>query len=242
MSQASPPFGGWESYAGSDLVVLTIVLGAIALMLAVAGVQLKRPIPVPQTGDVAGIFLIVIWLLSIATFAVAVFAYGWQMKQMGLTAGVRPAAVRVGTFISAPIAFLIILFLTREHGWRAALASAFFGMCAAPMFFELPFDLIVMAHTSPPVPPHPAAYRALFFLPLFTVQIATFSLLTLLPTVKITRWALFALAGMFAVFTVWATASGFAFPNAPLPLACNIAAKILGVAAGVLLFVGREPA
>jgi hypothetical protein len=239
MTHANPPFGGWEPYAGSDLVVLTIVLGASALMLGVAAAQLKRPIPVPQTGDVAGVFLIAIWVLSIAAFAVAIAVYLGQMKQVNLSGTL--ATVQVGTFFYAPAAFLVIFYLTREHGWRAALASAFFGMFAAPMFFELPFDLIVMTRTFPPIPPNPALYRALYFLPLFIVQVSTFSLLTLLPSVKITRWTLFALTGMFAVFTVWAAASGFAFPNTPLPLACNVAAKILSFAAGVLLFFGRDP-
>ena len=234
----APPFGGWESYSGSDAVVLTIVMAAFALMLAVAGAQLKRPIAVPQTGDIAGLFLIAVWLLSIAAFVVSIIAYLAQMKAAGLTG--TPARVQVGTFFYAPVAFVVIFLLTRAHGWRAALASAFFGMCAAPMFFELPFDLIVIAHTYPPIPPDPTLYRALYFLPLFIVEISTFALLTLLPTVRITRWFLLALAGQFAVFTVWA-ATGFAFPDSPLPLGLNIASKILSFLAGIALFVGPDP-
>ena len=46
------------------------------------------------------------------------------------------------------------------------------------MVFELPFDLIVMARTFPPIPPNPALYRVLFFAPLFAIEITTLALLT----------------------------------------------------------------
>jgi hypothetical protein len=38
----------------------------------------------------------------------------------------------------------VILYLTRRWGWKVALASAVIGTAAAPMIFELPFDLIVI--------------------------------------------------------------------------------------------------
>jgi hypothetical protein len=77
-------------------------------------------------------------------------------------------------------------------------ASAVIGTAAAPMFFELPFDLIVMARTNPPIPTHPMLYRQLFFLPLFLVELSTTSLLTLLPSMRVTACACYAVAGMFA--------------------------------------------
>ena len=104
------------------------------------------------------------------------------------------------------------------------------------MLFEAPFDLIVMGRTNPVIPPNPALYRALFFLPLFLVELSTVSLLALLPSFRITRASLVALAVMFAVFALWA-AFGFAYPNGPLPLALNVVSKMLCFAAAVLFFV-----
>jgi hypothetical protein len=134
---------------------------------------------------------------------------------------------------------LVILCLTRRWGWKVALASAVIGTAAAPMIFEFPFDLIVMARTNLPIPTHPILYRQLFFLPLFLVQLSTMSLLTLLPSMRVTAYSSYAVAAMFMVFAVWA-ALGFAFPAEPLPLALNVISKILCFVTAIMLFVWRE--
>jgi hypothetical protein len=82
-------------------------------------------------------------------------------------------------------------------------------------------------------------YRQLYFLPLFLAQFSTMSLLTLLPSMRVTAYASYAVAGMFVVFAVWA-APGFAFPAEPLPLALNVISKILCFVAAIMLFVWRE--
>jgi len=82
------------------------------------------------------------------------------------------------------------------------------------------------------------AYRLLFFLPLFLVEVSTVSLLTLLPSMRVTAYAAYAVAGMFAGFAVWA-AFGFAFPTEPLPLALNVISKSLCFIAAIMLFVWR---
>jgi hypothetical protein len=146
--------------------------------------------------------------------------------------------VRVGTFVDAPVTFFIVLYLTRRWGWKTALASAVVGTAAAPMIFELPFDLIVMTRTNPELPTHPMLYRQLFFLPLFLAELSTLSLLTLLPSMRVTAYAAYAVAGMFAVFAVWA-AFGFSFPAEPLPLALNVISKILCFVAAIMLFVWK---
>ncbi len=81
-------------------------------------------------------------------------------------------------------------------------------------------------------------YRQLFFLPLFLVEFSTVALLTLLPSMRVTAYASYAVAAMFVVFAVWA-AFGFAFPAEPLPLALNVISKILCFVAVILLFVWR---
>jgi hypothetical protein len=73
------------------------------------------------------------------------------------------------------------------------------------------------------------------------VEFSTVSLLTLLPSMRVTAYACYAVAGMFVVFAVWA-AFGFAFPAEPLPLALNVMSKILCFVAAIMLFVWRPDA
>ena len=109
------------------------------------------------------------------------------------------------------------------------------------MIFELPFDLIVMARTYPPIPPDPALYRALFFVPLFLIEITTLLLLRLSPMVRLTRATFFSFALMLGVFAVWAL-SGSGYPSAPPLTALNIASKILAFVTALTLFLPQRPA
>ena len=236
--EAPPPYSTahWVSYGGGEAILLAIALLVVASGFAYAGRRLRTPLEITRPGGTAAGFMIAIWLLAIYTSIVATFVYGLQVKQAypGFTA----ARVRVGTFVDALVTFFVILYLTRRWGWKVALASAVIGTAAAPMIFEFPFDLIVMTRTNPPLPTHPMLYRQLFFLPLFLIQFSTISLLTLLPSMRVTAYASYAVAGMFAVFAVWA-AFGFAFPAEPLPLALNVFSKILCFVAAIMLFVWR---
>jgi len=90
-----------------------------------------------------------------------------------------------------------------------------------------------MTRTNPRLPTYPMLYRQMFFLPLFLVGFSTVSLLTLLPSVRVTAHAAYAVVGVFAV---WA-AFGFAFPAKPLPLVLNAISKILCFVAAIMLFV-----
>lgn len=135
--------------------------------------------------------------------------------------------------------FVVILHLTRRWGWKIAMASAVTGVAAALMIFEFPFDLIIMTRINPPLSAHPMLYRQLYFLPLFLVQFSTLSLLTLLPSMRVTAYAAYAAAGMFVVFAGWAVL-GFAFPAEPLPLMLNVIAKILCFVTAIMLFVWKE--
>jgi hypothetical protein len=236
---APPPYApaSWVSYGGGGAILLAIVLLVVASGFAYAGKRLRAPLEITRPGGIAAGFMIAIWLLVIYNVLVATFVYGLQVKQA--YPGFVAPRVRVGTFLDAPVTFLVILYLTRRWGWKVALASAVIGTAAAPMIFEFPFDLIIMARTNPPIPTHPILYRQLFFLPLFLVELSTISLLTLLPSVRVTAYSSYAVAGMFVVFAVWA-AFGFAFPAEPLPLALNVISKILCFVAAIMLFVWRE--
>ena len=224
----------WVSYGVGEGILLAIVLLAVAGGFAYAGKRLRTPLAVARPGRIAAGFMIAIWLIAIYDVVIATHVYGLQVREA--YPAFLAARVRVGTFVYAAVTFFVILYLTRRWGWKIALASAFIGTAAAPMLFELPFDLIVMARTNPPLPGHPMLYRQLFFLPLFLVELTTIVLLTLLPSMRVTAYACYAVAGMFLVFAVWA-AFGFAFPATPLPFTLNVISKILCFVAAIMLFV-----
>jgi hypothetical protein len=227
----------WESYSGVGAIVLAVVLLAVALGFAYAGTRLRAPLAVTRPGRTAAGFMIVVWLLAICTVLVDVHVYGLQVKA-AFPGGFAVPHVQVGTFVDAAVTFFVLLYVTRRWGWKVALASAVVGTSAAPMIFEFPFDLIVMTRTNPVIPPDPMLYRQLYFLPLFLVEFSTLSLLTLLPSMRVTAYAAYAVAAMVLVFAVWA-AFGFAYPVTPLPLACNVIAKILCFVAAIMLFAWR---
>jgi len=228
----------WVPYSGRESIILAIVLLIIAGVFAYAGKRLRPPIKITPPGRTAAGFMIAIWLLAIYTVNVVWLVYGLQLKQ-AYPNFVAPDLHRVGTFsVQAPATFIVILYLTRRWGWKIALASAVIGTAAALMIFEFPFDLIIMARSNPPIPAHPMLYRQLLYLPLFLAEFSTLSLLMLLPSMRVTAYAAYAVAGMFLLFAVWAF-FGFAFPAEPLPLALNVVSKILCFVAAIMLFVWR---
>ena len=105
------------------------------------------------------------------------------------------------------------------------------------MIFELPFDLIVMGRTHPPVPA--VQFTLLFFLPLFLWEFSSFALLTLSPLMKLSKYTLFSVAAMLYVFAVWAL-FGFPYPSRPIPFALNVISKILAFAAAITLFLPQR--
>jgi hypothetical protein len=236
-------YGTWVSYGGSARIWLAIVLLAVAGGLAYAGTRLPLPVGPARPGRVAVISMLVAWVLAIATFLVGVSVYVLQerhvMAHVAHTAPTDP--ITPVTLIGVGATFFIIL-ISSSQGPGTRLAGAVIGALAAPMVFELPFDLIIMARIYPPVPPDPALYRALFFLPLFLIEITTLSLLAFSALVKLRRPTFFSLALMFIVFAAWSLA-GFGYPSTPLLIALNAAAKILAFVVTLSLFLpSRAPA
>jgi hypothetical protein len=227
----------WSPYAGSNSIILAIILLIVTGGLMYLAFRFPHPIAVKRPGRFLGVALVVMWLLSVTTFLVAVIIYVLALYQQvdHFTAPVNP--ITPVTLTSGVVAFFVIGFLARRSGFWAAVGSAMVGTIAAPMIFELPFDLIVMWRTYPPAPE--VLFTLLFFLPLFLVELSSFALLTFSPVVKLSRYTLFLLAGMFLVFAVWAV-FGFAYPAAPLPIALNMISKLLAFATAVSLFLPPE--
>jgi hypothetical protein len=229
--------GNWSPYAGSGSILLAIGLFIITGVLLYLAMRLHRPILFKKPGKVLGISLVVMWFLSVIAFLVAVTIYVTVLSQQvgHITAAANP--ITPVTMTSAVLTFFIIVFLAQKSGPWVAIGSAIVGTIAAPMIFELPFDLIVMWRTYPPAPAIP--FTLLFFVPLFLVELLSFAMLTLSPLAKLSRSTLFLLAGMFLIFAVWAL-FGFAYPSAPIPIAFNMIAKVIAFAAVVSLFLTPE--
>lgn len=229
----------WIPYSGVQAFILAAVLLIIAGVLAYLGTRLRHPLAPRYPGIGLGILLIAIWILSLATLAVSIAAYVRILFQeygpfTGATNPITPV-----TTLSGVIAFIVISILTWRYGWRVALGSAMVGTIAAPMIFELPFDLIVMARVLPRPPAPTAQLTLLYFLPLFLWELASYSLLTLSPATRFSQRTLFALAAMFLVFGIWALA-GFSYPSSPLPIALNAISKVLSFGVAITLFIPEK--
>jgi hypothetical protein len=227
----------WNPYTGSGSIILAVVLFIITAVLLFLAFRLRHPIGARRPGVFLGITLVVIWLLSVTTFLVALIVYVLALyRQIGPFTGQQDPITPV-TMLSGLVTFFVIAYLTRKSGFWVAFGSAIVGTIAAPMIFELPFDLIVMGRTNPPTPE--VLYTLLFFLPLFLVELSSFAMLTLSPVMKLSRSTLFLLASMFFVFAVWALI-GFAYPASPIPILMNVISKILAFATAISLFIPQE--
>jgi hypothetical protein len=180
------------------------------------GTRLRQPVRLPRPGETATGIMVMAWVLAIVAFLACATQYMSAMRQHHLLHRLPPHPITPVTDACSVVIFVTILIVARSHGWPVRLASAAVGAMAAPMIFEFPFDLIVMARTYPPIPPDPVMYRVLFFAPLFLVEFATLSFLTFAPMVRLTRATVFSFALMLAVFAAWAL-SGFAFPPHQAP-------------------------
>jgi hypothetical protein len=236
-------YGTWVSYGGDARIWLATGLLAVAGGATLAGIRLALPVWFTRPGPVGRVVTILTWVASIAAFLTCLTIYIRQyIHAYGLNAlKAAPKDPIAPITLTAALAVFIIIISRPSPGFGTRLASGVIGAMAAPMIFELPFDLIVMARTYPSIPPDPALYRALFFVPLFLIEITTLLLLRLSPMVRLTRATFFSFALMLGVFAVWALA-GFGYPSAPLPIALNIASKILAFITALTLFLPQRTA
>jgi hypothetical protein len=230
-------YGTWSPYGGSGSLLLAGVLLIVTGVLIYLAIRLHHPVEVKRPGKFLRVSLVGIWLLSVTTFLVATIIYALADEQQGIhfTGPMNPIAPV--TITSAMLAFVVIVVLAQRSGLLIALGSAIVGTIAAPLIFELPFDLIVMWRTYPPTPG--ILFTLLYFLPLFLIEVSSFAMLTFSPVVRLSRYTLFLLAGMFLIFVVWAL-FGFAYPATPLPLILNVISKILAFATAISLFLPQE--
>ena len=70
-------------------------------------------------------------------------------------------------------------------------------------------------------------------------EVTTLLLLRLSPLVRVTRASCCSFALLLGVWAVWALAAGFGYPSAPVPIALNIASKLLAFVTALTLFLPR---
>jgi hypothetical protein len=231
------PQGLWVSYSGGEAIALALVLLAIAGVLAYLATRLPVPLAVKQPGRATAAFMLTTWVLVILTFLVGATTYVRQMQQAQVAAVQIANPIGAVTYPAVLVTFIVVFYLGESRGTWTALTSAAIGALAAPWIFELPFDLIVMGRTYPPVPPDPTLYRLAYFVPLVAVEVSTYALLTLSPMVRLSKHTLRALSAMFLVFALWAALFGFAYPSSLGPIVLNDVSKILAFVAAVTLFL-----
>jgi hypothetical protein len=129
----------------------------------------------------------------------------------------------------------VVVLISRSHTWPVRLVGGAIAAMTAPMLFELPFDLIVMARAYPPIPPDPAAYRVLFFAPLFLVEMTDAGVPDANALGGHSKGTLLCFALMLVVFAVWAL-RGFGYPSTSMPFALNVTSKILAFVTALTMF------
>ena len=221
-------YGTWVAYAGPARITLAVGLLAAAAGVAYAARRLPLPARLPRLGRPAAIGLVAAWAAAIAASVAGLAIYVLAERHDHIAKAPPSDPITPVTIVAAGVIFVIILITSTGRPW-ARLGSAVVAAIAGPMIFELPFDLIVMTRTYPPVAPDPALYRLVFFAPLFLIEITTLLLLSTSAMVRLTRPAFLSLALMLVVFAAWA-ADGFGYPAAPFPIAMNVLSKLLAFA------------
>ena len=221
---------GWAPYTGAGAALLALLLFGAAALLLYYGRKMTGSRSIRGPGRAGGLLIFATWVLSLLVLLIA------EAVLRGLT-GPRPSVpspIEPVTITCGVCCFVAIAYLARSSGMKLALVSAFVGTAAAPMIFELPFDLVVMGRANAP------DYIVLiFFLPLLLVEVSTFSLLQLSSLTRITRLTAFTLAAMFAIWGVWAL-FGFAYPADPVSFTLNSISKVISFVTAVTLFFSAK--
>ncbi len=219
--------GNWMPVTGADALFLTAAMFVVGASLVYLGTRLSSPRKVPRPSGVVGAFMVAVWFLSLVTL---LLFYG-VLAQLPKQHTSLPSPITPVTMISGIASFVIIAYICRASGPKVALGSALVGTAAAPMIFELPFDLIISGRTGSPF-----YLTLLFFSPLILVEISSMSLVLLSPRASLSKYTLFALGAMFLAWAVWA-AFGFGFPSDPVSFALNSVSKVLAFVTAITLFL-----
>lgn len=238
LAEASVSVELWARYEGSGRVAMTVALALVACALLICAFRLRAPIRPPRFGRPLVTALVTLWVVSIVTFLVGVTFYVTQLRRDYPHFAAPQSPILPVTLSAAALTFVALLMVGRGRG-SGRLVGAAMAALAAPMVFELPFDLMVMTRTTPPVLPHPSLWRLLFFGPLLAVELVTIALLLAVPAVRITSWTVAALAALFLTFTLWSSI-GLGYPDHLLPHIANVVAKLCAFAVTFTMLLPRD--
>jgi hypothetical protein len=227
----------WVSYSGSSRIVLAIILLIVAAAVATAGARLRLPATLPRPGRITTYALLTVWVVVIFAFlsVLSVIAQQVQQAHPGRVRATGPGPIAPVTYTAVVVTFVVIIALGRAYDWPVRLGGAAIGALAAPMIFEFPFDFIVVTR----IPAVPAAHLALFFVPLYLIEIITLTLLAASPMVRLRRSTFFCFAAIMIVFAIWAL-NGFGYPNTSLFYSLNVVSKLLAFATALTLFLPQR--
>jgi hypothetical protein len=229
----------WSPYEGGGAIILTIVLLIVAGALVFFAFRLRHSIAFKRPGQYLIFAIVVGWLIGVVAVLVTSANYIIALyRHEGGHLISPPDYITPVTYTLLVLSFFLITYLARRIGFWGAVGSAIVGTIAAPIIFEIPFDLIILWRVAPPPPPG-VQLIVFFFTSFILCQILSLLMLTFTPVVRVSRLTLFLLAGMFIIFAVWAM-FGFAYPATPLPIALNMISKILAFATSVSLFLPAE--
>jgi hypothetical protein len=221
----------WATYHGNARITLAVILLIVAAAAVYGGIRLRQPVRLPRPGRNATNVILVAWV-------VVIFAFFASVAGISQASQSHPGKVRVlgpiapVTFTAVVVTFAVIVWLGRSYDRPVRLAGAAIGALAAPMIFELPFDLIVMTR----ITQLKAGQLAAFFIPLFLIEIVTLSLLAASPMVRLRPVTFFAFASILIVFAIWAL-FGFGYPTTEPAYALNVVSKILAFITALTLFL-----
>jgi len=232
-------YSQWVGYTGTARIALVCVMLVLTVALALIGWRLRKPRAARPSGVATGVFIAIIWVLSILIMEWSTFAYGEAIHNQVVAtgqgaAGSKNPITKFTVLFAVAACILIFVWLRKRFGWKTALLSGIAGAGAGPVMFEFPFDWIIMWHLAVPTPV--TLYRWVYFFPLFLFIIVTLALCTLSSAARLRRETLFAMAAMFLLWAGWA-ATGFNYPSTSLPWLFNVLSKLAAAVAGVMIFM-----
>ena len=129
-------YGEWVGYSGGARIWLALVLVVVAAGLTYLGVRLRLPVRPIRPGRAVATFLLVTWVLSIATFLVCATAYAEQIRQLKLLGAAPANPITTVTFTPSACFFFIIRALGLAPCLNVSVPRAAIGPLAAPLLYD----------------------------------------------------------------------------------------------------------
>jgi hypothetical protein len=145
-------YGTWRPYAGSDALLLALVLLVVGSVLAYLGTRFPQPVGVSRPGRTVSVLLTLIWGLALASLAVAGLTYYQALVQQVGAYTPPTSPVSPITTLAGLATFLIVTVLSRRAGLKLALGAAIVGTLTATFLVFAGWALFGFSYSSYPIP------------------------------------------------------------------------------------------